>query len=100
VGDITEELPAADLLISKDVLQHLSNALVHKFIRNNLKKGKYKWVCSRMTVAAETQTRSRRLEGDRSRRPSIRSERAHRSANHVRQRGTKVTSLLDLTLQP
>ena len=44
VGDITEELPAADLLISKDVLQHLSNALVHKFIRNNLKKGKYKWV--------------------------------------------------------
>ena len=44
VGDITEELPAADLLISKDVLQHLPNALVHKFIRNNLKKGKYKWV--------------------------------------------------------
>ena len=44
VGDITEELPAADLLISKDVLQHLSNALVHKFIRNNLKRGKYKWV--------------------------------------------------------
>src|SRR5688572_28819452 len=44
VGDITEELPAADLLISKDVLQHLSNGLVHKFIRNNLKKGKYKWV--------------------------------------------------------
>lgn len=44
VGDITDELPAADLLISKDVLQHLSNSLVHKFIRNNLKKGKYKWV--------------------------------------------------------
>ena len=44
VGDITEELPAADLLISKDVLQHLSNELVQKFIRNNLKKGKYKWV--------------------------------------------------------
>jgi SAM-dependent methyltransferase len=44
VGDITEELPAADLLISKDVLQHLPNELVHKFIRNNLKKGKYKWV--------------------------------------------------------
>jgi hypothetical protein len=43
VGDITEELPGADLLISKDVLQHLPNALVHKFIRNNLKKGKYKW---------------------------------------------------------
>jgi len=44
VGDITEELPAADLLISKDVLQHLSNALVEKFIRNNLKRSKYKWV--------------------------------------------------------
>lgn len=44
VGDITEELPAADLLISKDVLQHLPNALVHNFIRNNLKRGKYKWV--------------------------------------------------------
>src|SRR5262245_58216241 len=44
VGDITEELPAADLLISKDVLQHLSNSLVKKFIENNVKKGKYKWV--------------------------------------------------------
>jgi SAM-dependent methyltransferase len=44
VGDITEELPAADLLISKDVLQHVSNRLVHRFIRNNLRKGKYKWV--------------------------------------------------------
>ena len=44
VGDITDELPAADLLISKDVLQHLPNALVHKFIRNNLKRGRYKWV--------------------------------------------------------
>ena len=44
VGDITEDLPAADLLISKDVLQHLSNELMHKFIKNNLRKGKYKWV--------------------------------------------------------
>ena len=44
VGDITDELPAADLLISKDVLQHLSNELIHKFIRNNLRKGQYKWV--------------------------------------------------------
>ena len=43
VGDVTDELPAADLLISKDVLQHLSNEMVHAFIRNNLKKGKYKW---------------------------------------------------------
>ncbi len=44
VGDVTEDLPAADLLISKDVLQHLSNTLVRKFIQNNLRKGKYKWV--------------------------------------------------------
>ena len=44
VGDITDELAAADLLISKDVLQHLPNALVQKFIRNNLKRGKYRWV--------------------------------------------------------
>ena len=44
VGDITDDLPAADLLISKDVLQHLSNTLVHNFIENNLRKGKYKWV--------------------------------------------------------
>ena len=43
VGDITDELPAADLLIAKDVLQHLSNTLVRKFIRNNLRTGKYKW---------------------------------------------------------
>lgn len=44
VGDITEDLPAADLLLSKDVLQHLSNDLIQKFIRNNLTKRKYKWV--------------------------------------------------------
>src|SRR5262245_21112533 len=44
VDDITDDLPAADLLISKDVLQHLSNELIHKFIKNNLRKGKYKWV--------------------------------------------------------
>lgn len=44
VGDITEDLPPADLLISKDVLQHLSNDLIHKFIKNNLRKRKYKWV--------------------------------------------------------
>jgi SAM-dependent methyltransferase len=43
VGDITDELPAADLLISKDVLQHLPNAMVQRFIRNNLRQGKYKW---------------------------------------------------------
>jgi SAM-dependent methyltransferase len=44
VGDITDDLPAADLLISKDVLQHLSNSMVGRFISNNLRPGKYKWV--------------------------------------------------------
>jgi len=43
VGDVTESLPSADLLLCKDVLQHLPNALVIKFIKNNLKHGKYKW---------------------------------------------------------
>jgi hypothetical protein len=46
-------LPGADLLISKDVLQHLSNELVHKFIRNNLRKGKYKWVILTNTRGSE-----------------------------------------------
>jgi SAM-dependent methyltransferase len=43
VGDVTESLPSADLLLCKDVLQHLPNELITKFIKNNLKKGKYKW---------------------------------------------------------
>jgi SAM-dependent methyltransferase len=43
VGDVTESLPSAELLLCKDVLQHLPNALIVKFIKNNLKKGKYKW---------------------------------------------------------
>lgn len=43
VGDVTDSLPPADLLLCKDVLQHLPNALITKFIKNNLKKGKYKW---------------------------------------------------------
>ena len=44
VGDVTKDLPAADLLLSKDVLHHLSNELIHEFIRNNLMTRKYKWV--------------------------------------------------------
>jgi len=44
VGDVTDSLPVADLLLCKDVLQHLPNSLISKFIKNNLKKGKYKWV--------------------------------------------------------
>jgi SAM-dependent methyltransferase len=55
IGDITDELPAADLLISKDVLQHLSNKLIHKFIKNNLRKGKYKWVILTNNRSGENQ---------------------------------------------
>jgi SAM-dependent methyltransferase len=43
VGNLTEQLPPADLLLCKDVLQHLPNALIQRFIENNLKPGKYKW---------------------------------------------------------
>jgi SAM-dependent methyltransferase len=101
VGDITEELPAADLLISKDVLQHLSNALVQKFIRNNLKRGKYKWVL---------------LTNDRGRGNADTVPGGYRAIDLAappfdvtglvdlpitfRNEVTKVTSILDLTLQP
>jgi len=101
VGDNTEELPPADLLISKDVLQHLPNALVQKFIRNNLRKGKYKWVI---------------LTNDRGRdNPDIASggwRAIDLAAAPFEVRGlvdlpikfgdetTKITSLLDLTRQP
>lgn len=43
VDDISRSLPPADLLLCKDVLQHLPNKQVHDFIENNLRKGKYKW---------------------------------------------------------
>ena len=43
LGNVSDSLPSADLLLCKDVLQHLPNEQVLKFIRNNLKKGKYKW---------------------------------------------------------
>ena len=101
VGDITEELPAADLLISKDVLQHLSNALVQKFVKNNLKRGKYKWVL---------------LTNDRGRGNADTVPGGYRAIDLAappfdvkglvdlpitfRNEVTKVTSLLDLTLQP
>jgi SAM-dependent methyltransferase len=101
VGDITEELPAADLLISKDVLQHLPNALVQKFIRNNLRRGKYKWVL---------------LTNDRGRGNADTVPGGYRAIDLAappfdvkglvdlpitfRNEVTKVTSLLDLTLQP
>ena len=101
VGDITDELPAADLLISKEVLQHLSNELVQKFIRNNLRKGKYKWAI---------------LTNDRGSKNSDVTSGGYRaidlSAAPFEVRGlvdlpikfgdeiTKITSLLDLTQRP
>jgi SAM-dependent methyltransferase len=101
VGDITDDLPAADLLISKDVLQHLSNELVHNFIENNLRKGKYKWVI---------------LTNDRGNRNSDVESGGYRaidlSAPPFDVKGlvdlpikfgnetTKITSVLDLTQQP
>ena len=101
VGDITEELPAADLLISKDVLQHLPNDLVQKFVRNNLRKGKYKWVL---------------LTNDRGRGNADTAAGGYRAIDLAAppfdvkgfvdlpiafgREVTKVTSLLDLTQQP
>ena len=101
VGDITEELPAADLLISKDVLQHLSNKLIHKFIRNNLRKGKYKWVI--LTNDRSSENRDVASGGYRA---------IDLAAPPFKVRGlidlpikfgdetSKITSLLDLTQQP
>ena len=43
VGDVTEKLPSADLLIIKDVLQHLPNLWIQRFIKNNLQKGRYRY---------------------------------------------------------
>ena len=101
VGDITDELPAAELLISKDVLQHLSNELVHKFIRNNLRKGKYKWVI--LTNNRGSENRDVASGGYRA---------IDLAAPPFKLRGlvdlpitfgdetSKITSLLDLTQQP
>jgi SAM-dependent methyltransferase len=101
VGDITDELPAADLLISKDVLQHLSNTLVRKFVRNNLRKGKYKWVI--LTNDRGSENRDVASGGHRA---------IDLAAPPFEVRGlvdlpirfgdetTKITSLLDLTQQP
>ncbi|HEY1307891.1 MAG TPA: class I SAM-dependent methyltransferase [Vicinamibacterales bacterium] len=101
VGDITDELPAADLLISKDVLQHLSNKLVHNFIRNNLRKGRYKWVIltnDRGTTNSDVESGGYRAI-DLARPPfDVRGlvDLPIKFGNET----TKITSLLDLTLQP
>ena len=101
VGDITDDLPAADLLISKDVLQHLSNTLVHDFIRNNLRTGKYKWVIltnDRGTKNSDVESGGYRAI-DLSAPPfDVRGlvDLPIRFGNET----TKITSLLDLTHQP
>jgi SAM-dependent methyltransferase len=101
VGDITEELPAADLLISKDVLQHLPNALVQKFIRNNLKKSKYKWALltnDRGSGNADTVAGGYRVIDLAAPPFDVRGlvDLPIKFGNEA----TKVTSLLDLTQQP
>lgn len=42
-GDVSSELPSADLLIVKDVLMHLPSAAIQKFINNNLSP-RYRYV--------------------------------------------------------
>ncbi len=101
VGDITDELPAADLLISKDVLQHLSNELVHKFIRNNLRKGKYKWVI--LTNDRGSQNRDVKSGGYRAIDLAARPFEVRGLVDLPIKFGdetSKITSLLDLTQQP
>jgi SAM-dependent methyltransferase len=109
VGDITEDLPAADLLISKDVLQHLSNELIHKFIKNNLRKGKYKWVILTNDRSSENNRDIRTGEHrgiDLTAPPfevkglvdlPIKYGSHNKYGSH---KGGKITSLLDLTQQP
>jgi SAM-dependent methyltransferase len=101
VGDITEELPAADLLISKDVLQHLSNELVQKFIKNNLRKGKYKWVIltnDRGSVNQDVKPGGYRAIDLAARPFAVQGlvDLPIKFGNET----TKITSLLDLTLGP
>jgi SAM-dependent methyltransferase len=101
VGDITEDLPAADLLISKDVLQHLSNELIHKFIKNNLRKGKYKWVIltnDRSSENRDIETGSYRMIDLTAPPFGVKGlvDLPIKYATETR----KITSLLDLTQQP
>jgi SAM-dependent methyltransferase len=63
-GDITDPLPAADLLICKDVLQHLSNQKIQRFIRNNLQPGKYKWVLITNDRDAESTTDTKSINAE------------------------------------
>ena len=101
VGDITDDLPAADLLISKDVLQHLSNELIHKFIKNNLRKGKYKWVI--LTNDRSSENRDIRT-GDHRRidltAPPFEVKGLVDLPIKFGTKTAKITSLLDLTQQP
>jgi hypothetical protein len=98
---ITEDLPAADLLIIKDVLQHLSNELVHKFIKNNLRKGKYKWVI--LTNDRSSENRDIRTGSHRRidlTAPPFEVEGLVDLPIKFGTATSKITSLLDLTHQP
>jgi SAM-dependent methyltransferase len=99
VGDITEDLPSADLLISKDVLQHLSNELVHKFIKNNLRKGKYKWVI----LTNDRSSENRDISTGKYRKIDLTAppfEVKGLVDLPIKYGTSKITSLLDLTQQP
>ena len=101
VGDITEELPAADLLISKDVLQHLSNDLIHKFIKNNLRKGKYKWVILTNDRSSDNHDiPTGRYRGIDLAAPPFHVKGVVDLPIKFEKETTKITSLLDLTQQP
>jgi SAM-dependent methyltransferase len=102
VGDITEDLPAADLLISKDVLIHLSNEPIHKFIKNNLRKGKYKWVILTNNRGSENNSdiRSGLFRTIDLTAPPFNVKGLVDLPIKFGKEHTKITSLLDLTQQP
>ncbi|CAE7790944.1 unnamed protein product, partial [Symbiodinium sp. KB8] len=43
-GDVSEQLPPADLLLVKDVLMHLPNRAVHSFLEKSVNSAKYRMV--------------------------------------------------------
>jgi SAM-dependent methyltransferase len=101
VGDITEDLPTADLLISKDVLQHLSNDLIRKFIKNNLTKGKYKWVILTNDRSSDNQDiPTGGYRGIDLAAPPFEVKGLVDLPIKFGKETTKITSLLDLTQQP
>ena len=65
VGDVAESLPAADLLICKDVLQHMSLEANKNFTVNNLRPGKYKWAIITNDILRDDSLNNRDIEDGR-----------------------------------